>query len=59
MTSPAKALGDVQKANEIKHILTVHGVVFAVFFLRRPAIPLYSLTTAIRSGAAVTTGDPQ
>jgi hypothetical protein len=45
---------------------TVHGVVFEIFVWalrrtpkRRCTKPAYSLTTATRSGATVTTGDPQ
>ena len=40
--------------------LILHGVVFAILFgaLAVPAAD-YSLSTAIRSGANVTTGDPQ
>jgi hypothetical protein len=48
-----------KKPHEIKHILSLHGVVFAILFVRCAAIPAYSLTTATRSGATVTTGDPQ
>jgi hypothetical protein len=54
-----------KKPREIKHILSLHGVVFAILFVRRAAHarrcikPPYSLSTAARSGATVTTGDPQ
>ena len=47
-------------------ILTLHGVVFAILRVGPAAHaeealqkPVHSLSTALRSGSTVTTGDPQ